>query len=201
MANAENTIYSPSGDVLYHYKFGDPQYLQLGIGFALSETSIGAQAQKIACRPENTIFLASKKQIASGAKFELLSSTASGDGEIFYRVVSNRVVADASVKEILLVSKLKNERELVLKNGDNAGIKYVSDLNDLLLNCAENKWTIIGTAYYDSALQIAHLSVSSPAWAEFNATSPIALLHSIACNKQFAGIGVLVTPKTATLRL
>ena len=33
---------------------------------------------------------------------------------------------------MLLVSKLKNERELLLKNGGDTEIEYVSDLNDLL---------------------------------------------------------------------
>jgi hypothetical protein len=200
MAAADQTIYGPSGDVLYHYKYADPQYLQLGLGFALSETSIGAQTQKLVCRAENALFLASKKQIASGAKFESLSTMVNGEGEMFYRIVQNRNVSD-SIKEILVLQKLKEEREMVLKNGTDAGFKFAYELDDFLLSCSESKSTIIGTSYYKNSLELAHISVSGPAWFEFKEFSPIALLRNIVCNKQFAGIGIQFTFENRSFKI
>ena len=88
VALAEKTVYSKSGDVLYHFKWGDPRYLNLAIGFALTETSIGARARKsLHVMKRIRLFLASKRQLSLNQKFDSLASTVSGDGDIFYRII------------------------------------------------------------------------------------------------------------------
>ena len=66
---AENTVYNRLGEVVYHYKWGDPQYLNLAIGFAVPDDLISASAKKLACREENALLLASKQQLSSNIKF------------------------------------------------------------------------------------------------------------------------------------
>ena len=168
-AYAENTIYGRSGEVLYHYKWGDPRYLNLSIGFPLAETSIGAAAQKLACREENPLLLASKQQLSSSSKFESLSSTVNGEGEIFYRAVPRSQGADADVKESLLLFKMKNEQEIQV-NGKSVGAKYFNELNHFMLKCTENKSAILEIGFYDSSLNLIHMALRNVNWTEFGPT-------------------------------
>ena len=83
MATAEDSIFDKSGNLLYHYKWADPQYLNLSIGITLAPGSVGLTARNIACHAEIATPLISKGQLAE-MKFTSLSSTPSGDGEIFF---------------------------------------------------------------------------------------------------------------------
>ena len=49
MATAEDSIFDKSGNLLYHFKWADPQYLNLSIGIALAPGSVGSSGRNIAC--------------------------------------------------------------------------------------------------------------------------------------------------------
>ena len=83
MAIAESSIFDKSGNLLYHFKWADPQYLNLAIGITLPSGSVGLTARNIACHAEFATPLISKSQLAE-MKFTSLSSTVSGDGELFF---------------------------------------------------------------------------------------------------------------------
>ena len=75
MAIAETSIFDKSGNLLYHFKWADPQYLNLAIGVTLGPGSVGLTARNIACHAEFATPLISKGQLAE-MKFTSLSSTA-----------------------------------------------------------------------------------------------------------------------------
>jgi Caspase domain len=82
MAVAESSIFDKSGSLLFHYKWADPQYLNLAIGTTFIPSSIASTARNIVCHEEFATPLISKGQLAE-MKFRSLASTVSGDGEIF----------------------------------------------------------------------------------------------------------------------
>ena len=82
MAIAEDSIFDKTGNLLFHFKWGDPQYLNLAIGVTFAPGSVASSGRNIACHRELGTPLISKDQLAE-MKFTLLSSTPSGDAEIF----------------------------------------------------------------------------------------------------------------------
>ena len=83
MAGAEQSVFNGSGDLLFHYKWADPQYLNLAIGGKIVPGSVGYKARNIARNERNRTPIVTKKQVGV-MKFASLSSTVAGDGEIFY---------------------------------------------------------------------------------------------------------------------
>ena len=49
MATSEDSIFDNSGKLLYHFRWGDPQYLNLSIGMMLQPGAVGLTAKNIAC--------------------------------------------------------------------------------------------------------------------------------------------------------
>ena len=83
MATAETSIFDKSGNILFHYKWGDPQYLNFAIGVMLGPGTVGLTGKNLLCHTELATPLISKRQLAE-MKFTSLSSTSSGDGEMFF---------------------------------------------------------------------------------------------------------------------
>jgi hypothetical protein len=52
LAMAETTIYGKSGETLHHYKWADPEYLNLSIGISISPGSVAATARNFLCNDE-----------------------------------------------------------------------------------------------------------------------------------------------------
>lgn len=88
MATSEQTIFKGTGEALFHYKWADPEYLNLSLGQALPPGSVGSNARYMACHEEIGLPLVTKKQITD-MKFISLSSTSNGDGDIFYEIHQN----------------------------------------------------------------------------------------------------------------
>ena len=79
---SEETIFDKTMTVLYHYKFGDPRYLNLSIGLSLSAGSVGDAIRILACNEGNSILSVGKDRL-SLMNFKSLSSTVAGDGDLF----------------------------------------------------------------------------------------------------------------------
>ena len=110
MAIAENSIFDKSGNLLFHYKWADPQYLNLAIGTTLGPGSVGSTARNIVCHEEFATPLISKRQLAE-MKFTSLSSTAAGDGEIFFGPSqTSQNVQDQ--KEIVVIIRNNSDRNV-----------------------------------------------------------------------------------------
>ena len=82
-AIAERAIYNKSGEVLSHYKWDDPEKLDLSIGGQINAGSIYSMTQYLMCDEQLRTPLLTPQQIAD-MKLSHLSSTPTGDGEIFY---------------------------------------------------------------------------------------------------------------------
>ena len=81
---AERTVISTAGEILYHYKWADPHFLDLSlVGSAIPPGTVAATAENILCHEELRTPLIKKRQLAS-MNFLSLASTANGDGDMFY---------------------------------------------------------------------------------------------------------------------
>jgi hypothetical protein len=141
MRISEISIFDKQGNALYHYKWADPQYLNLSIGVTLGPGSIGLSAKNIACREEAAIPVISKGQLAE-MKFSSLSSTVSGDGEIFFGTSpTSQNVPDQ--KEIIFIIR-SNADHNVLPEGVSIPDPpaFRTEVEHVLLKCNENKFAI-----------------------------------------------------------
>jgi hypothetical protein len=110
MAVAESSIFDKSGSLLYHYKWADPQYLNLTIGQKLIPGSIASVAKNIVCHEEFATPMISKHQLAE-MKFTSLSSTVTGDGEILFGPSqTSQNVQDQ--REIVLIIRNNSDRNV-----------------------------------------------------------------------------------------
>ena len=112
VALAEVDIFNQSGKLIYHYKWADPQYVNLSIGISLSRGSVGLTARNIACHGETAIPLVSKRQLEE-MKFRLLSSMVLGDGDIFFSLNGG----DQQSKDLTFIIRSNADRSVQLPPG------------------------------------------------------------------------------------
>ena len=200
MAIAESSIFDNSGNLLFHYKWADPQYLNLSIGITLVPGSVGLVARNIACHAELATPLISKGQLKE-MKFASLFSTASGDGEIFFGPSqTSQNVQDQ--KEIVVI--LRNNEDRNVNDFYPKGISipdppnFRTEVDHVLLKCNENKFLIDKTEFWSAANELVRVQAIDRGlpfdFSEFKEFSPYATLQQIVCGKSYGGIGIVVTP-------
>jgi hypothetical protein len=206
MAISEQSIFNKSGEVLYHYKWADPQFLNLSIGGTLATGSVGSTARKIVCDEQLGTPLISKKQIAE-AKFNSLSSTATGDGEIFY-VLSPNGQGAQSERQLLFIVKLASDHSIKDVLPQNVSIpdppNYRIEVNHMMLNCDENRFAFDRVEHWNASHELVRLQAIDPEaikFAEFQKFSPVATLQEIVCGKGYAGVGIRWGSDNGSLRV
>jgi uncharacterized caspase-like protein len=196
MAIAEDSIFNKSGDLLYHYKWGLPQYLNLSIGVTLATGSVGAVARNVVCHDEVSTPLVTKKQIAA-MKFNSLSSTVNGDGELFYGPAqSDRKVQGQ--KDILFILRYNEDRNvkdfLPAETSIPDPPNFLTEVDHVLLKCDENKFATVKVELWNAANQLVRIQAINPEapayFSEFKELSPFASLQEIICEKGYAGLGL-----------
>lgn len=195
MAISEESLFDKSGKLLFHYKWADPQYLNLAIGTTLPPGSIGLLADKIACHDEIGTPLVSKEQIAA-MNFNSVASTAAGDGEIFYKELQgNKDVPNK--KELLFIIKYAADRNV--KDIFPAGVSmpdppnYRTEVDHTLLSCDENTFVTDKSEDWNASNELVRVGYTDPKTikaSEFNDISIFATLQQIVCHKSYGGLGI-----------
>ena len=195
MAIAEESAFAQSGKLLYHFKWADPRYLNLSIGTALPTGSVGLTGRYIACHEDIATPLVSKKQIAD-MKFDSLSSTSAGDGEIFYELTQTGPNVQGQ-KQVLMI--LRNDVDHNVKEflPQDTSIpdppNFRTEVDRVLFKCDENKFAIERTEFWNAANQLVRLQFLVPAaihFSDFQELSPFGTLQKIVCGKGYAGVGI-----------
>jgi uncharacterized caspase-like protein len=180
MAAAESKMVDPAGKVLYAYKWADPKFLDLSIGPRITPGSISATTQKIACDERLRTPLLAKKAVAK-MMFTSLSSTAAGDGEMFYVPIDKE--SSAGEREVIVISKFHNARGISLAGHEVPDVSpYVTEASRVRLDCRGSSMSAMKSEYYDSSNNLAYM-YSYPT--DINAVqpaSPLALLRRIVCD-------------------
>jgi Caspase domain/PDZ domain len=197
MATAEDSIFKETGELLYHYKWGDPKFLNISSrGTPLSPGSVGYTARTIVCDTRLGTPLVSKKQM-SGAYFTLLSSTVGGDGEIFYGT-AQKSQSDPNQMEVIM--SVKNFADHNVKEFFPANVSipdppnYRQEVDRLLIKCDAKKIAIVKTEFWNASNRIVRMFFPDPSvsvnFSEIQPTSPFDALQDIFCQRDYAGIGI-----------
>jgi uncharacterized caspase-like protein len=185
-AMAESRVIDPKGKPLYAYKWADPQYLDLAIGGSFTPGSIAALTQKIVCNEGLRTPLLRKQELAA-MKFSSLSSTISGDGDVFYAFAQNEVSAVGS-KEIKLIVRLHNDVEVSLSKRPVSDVpSYRTQVSHLSLDCTNDTMGLAKTEYYDANHDLVYFDTSGSEVKEIPNNSPVGLLRRIVCNANEVG--------------
>ena len=200
MATADSSIFDNSGKLISHYKWADPQYLNLSIGITLVPGAVGLTAKNIACHVEFATPLISKGQLAE-MKFTSLASTPSGDGEIFFGPSqTSQNVPDQ--KELVSIVRYNSDHNI--KDYFPQGVSipdppnFRTEVDHVLFKCSENKILIDKGEFWSVARELVRVVVLDRElpfnFSEIKEGTPFATLQEIVCGKSYGGIGVSVAP-------
>ncbi len=205
MATADDSIFDNSGKLLYHFRWGDPRYLNLSIGITLQPGSFGLIARNIACHVEFATPLISKNQLAE-MKFTSLSSAA--DGEIFFGISQpSQSVQDQ--KEVVALFQYNADRNVKEFLPEGTSIpdppNFRTEVDHVLLKCNDNKFLIDKSELWSAANELVRVQVLDRElpfnYSEFKELTPYATLQAIVCGKGYVGIGVSVTPDNGSIKV
>jgi hypothetical protein len=189
-AVAEGTLFNKSGEVLHHYKWADPQYLNLSIGTKLSAGSPALTARNITCHEENATPLVSKKELAE-FKFQSLSSTAAGDGEIFYKIIksANDVPNE---RQVLVIFKFYSDHSINDMLPQTFSIPepphYRTEIGHIVVKCDDNKLASYRFELWNVQHELVRMTVGDPAavnFTDFAKFSPFEVLQGIVCQHKY----------------
>jgi hypothetical protein len=196
VATSEESIFDKTMTALYHYKFGDPRYLNLSAGVSLSSGSVGGSIRNLVCN-EGMATPSVAKDRLSLMNFTSLSSTVVGDGDLFFEPLQD-FGDNSNEKKLLFVFQFYDERKIQLPIEPAAIANLVNlsnlpsyriQLDNVRLLCAEKKLASIKSEFYDASNKLVYmtardLTVNITDWIEIKdgAQSPLASLYRIFCN-------------------
>jgi TIR domain len=190
-AFAERTYYNKSGEVVFHYKWGDPETLDLSIGPGpINSGSVVSTAQHLLCDAQLRKPLLAPSEIAN-MKLSHLSSTPNGDGEVFYGPmmdISNPIYQ----KEMLFV--VKHHRDHMLRDLDpkqnvrGLSGSYRTLANLLQFDCTSRKLRAPKIDYFDqeNILVYTNAPMNDPPIVPAKGT-PFDKVMNMACGPSVAG--------------
>jgi hypothetical protein len=201
MALSETTVYNKSAEVLHHYKWADPEYLNLGIGTVIAPGSVAATGRYIACNDDLNTPLVGKKRFAE-MNFTSLSSTVAGDGEMFYAPNEREVGSDDEAEVILIIRGFK---DFTLKRADGSAPDHIpsyrTEVDRVTFKCSNTSSATSKSEYYDELNNLVfinnlvHLPASDSSttrqWSRYADYSPSATLRRILCGNDRGGPGCL----------
>jgi hypothetical protein len=186
-ALAEKSVVTKTGEVLYHYKWADPQFLNLSIGGMLPPGSVGDYLRINVCHDELRTPLIAKADLTP-SHFISLSSMKNGDGDIFYLPLTDEMREGNSVTPIVML-KLNDARAVVDELGQGAvldePLAYRYQVAKIKFDCTEHKASFLKFEFYDDTKRLVRISEADPskeiARNDVGETSPYGLLLRIAC--------------------
>jgi hypothetical protein len=205
-AVAEGTTFNKSGEVLHHYKWADPQYLNLSIGTKVPAGSMWSTARNIVCHEENAAPLVSKKELAE-LKFQSLSSTVAGDGEIFYKIINGANDVPNQI-HVLVILKFDSDRNVKDTLPQTVSIpeppNYRTEIDHIVVKCDDNKSATYRFELWNVQNELVRVTVVDSAavnFTDFVKFSPFATLQTIVCQHKYGGIGINVVVDNGSIRV
>lgn len=207
MATADDLIFDKSGNLLFHYKWADPEYLNLAVGVDLEPKSIGSVTATIVCSPEVGTPLVSKDQISS-MKFASLSSMTDGSGELFY-APADKGASAPNEKALLFILRNFQDRNLQSVLPPNVSVpnapNYRVEVDHVLIKCDENKYAIDKVENWNSSNELVRIGVNDSSvavtFSSFQDISAFATLQQIYCGKPYSGLGMLLTTENGAVKV
>jgi TPM domain/TIR domain len=182
MAVAKSTIFDSSGQSIYNYKWGDPEFIDLSIGTTAAPGSLAESLTALECDSELRKAYVQPQQL-SEMQYISLSKTMDGKGDVFYKPEN---LSATNVATALVI--LKETQELPLASFIPQSVKDSTDstfkfaVSRITLDCASRTITMPKTEYYSpsSALNYVVYSKKMPASA-IPGTGPLEALRQVMC--------------------
>lgn len=183
-AMSERTVYNKDGESTFHFKWGDPESLDLSIGGKVTQGSVISLAQRILCDEQTRAQLIAARQ-APDNDFSYLSSTADGDGDIFYGTPKAILNSPYEI-ELLVLVKLHYELSFAeLFPGQNVlglpttGFRVY--MQPLQLNCSARKIQTSSIERFDTMGYLMNLTPIIPAQQIEVKANPFVALLRVGC--------------------
>jgi hypothetical protein len=186
-ADSEDTILGSSNNILYHYKFSDPRYLDLSVAQTIAPGSVSSSFMRLVCSEKLSSPNISKAEL-SKMNFSSLSSTLSGDGDLFYKALPNN---SESEKQLLFIMHYFQDRLVALAPGISIPEvpSYRTEIDKVRLDCAENKVLAIKSEFYSMSGDLVYMTAGNPEmtnqkWIKIDIAqqSPLSSLYRVFCN-------------------
>jgi caspase domain-containing protein/PDZ domain-containing protein len=196
MALSEDSIFNAAGELLFHYKWGDPKYLKISTGgFEVQPGSVGHVARTIVCSEALSTPLVNKRQMAT-MDFITLSSMSDGNGEILYQP-PHKGQSDPTQLEIIMIFKNFVDRNVRDFFPEGVAIpdppNYREEVDLFSIRCDFNQFAITRTEHWDATNRLVRTQFVDPTRAklsEIKPNSPAAGIEEIYCQKGYAGVGI-----------
>jgi uncharacterized caspase-like protein len=185
-ADAERSWFGKSGEMLHHFKWADPEYLDMKIGAAVPVGSVLHTVRMIACNEPLSTPMVTKSQYAN-RKFKSLSSLPSGDGEMFYDFDPNNQTSKTKEVVLLIINNADQDVSKFLPSGFSIPkpLPYRTEVSRVVLKCDKDEFVITKTEFWSASSEMVRLAVLDPekqvSFSEFRAVSPFATLQKIVC--------------------
>jgi hypothetical protein len=145
--------------------------------------TIASAARNILCQDQPPTPMVSKKELAT-RKLKSLSSTVSGDGEIFYRPIQDDS-SDKNQRGVLIEFRMKENKQLKFPPPLSDGLTYRNELDLMSFRCDAPKFSIRKSEFYDASNNFVYVTSADfskdISWSEFKEASPYASLQRIVC--------------------
>ena len=183
-ALSEKTVYDKEGKPNFHFKWGDPESLDLSVGGKVVPNTVISMAQRILCDGRMRAELISNRQPPE-KDFSHLSSTAAGDGDIFYGppiAISNLPYQ----AELLALVKFHDEHRFTdLYPGQHVlGLpttRFRAYVQPMKLNCSTRQIEISDIEYFDSNGNLLSFTAFIPAQQIDVKVNPFVDLLKVGC--------------------
>jgi hypothetical protein len=190
---AERTVYSESGEIIFHYKFGDPEKMNLSAASWINPNTVLWSAATLLCDEQLSTPLLSKNQVAkqiSEMKLSFLMPSPNGDGSVLYgpiRTVSNR---DYQFEGLMIFNQSYDHSASELLSGNNIiglPLTFRVAAQTVQAFCKDTKARAAKIEYYDAEgnLMAALVPVLDPL--QPNPASPFEAFINVACGLSVAG--------------
>jgi hypothetical protein len=180
---AERTVYSSAGEIIFHFKYAEPESLDMSNGLTISPGTILVLAQRLLCDEKLRSLLLSRAQF-SNIHLSYLANSADGDGDVFYgpiKPTSN----PAYPFEVLLVIKKTGDhdfaKEFPGQNIRGRPSSFHTFAETLQMNCTERKIFVAALEYYDRDDNLVYLAPQIQPMLNYNKASLFENLLDIVC--------------------
>src|SRR5262249_11337343 len=147
-------------DLLWRYKFADPNLLELTDEYKIVPGSIFATLQTLACHNEMRTPLIDRDELTTGTS---VASTGSGDGEIFYIPYVPLQIGERATKQdwkgVVVVTRYNQDHKAtdrpgVYKKFPRAAPIFRTSVSLELFNCATSQVFFGKLEAYDASRQL-----------------------------------------------
>jgi hypothetical protein len=162
--STERTIYNNAGEIIFHFKSGEPESADLSNGTAIPAGSVLALAQHVLCDEQLRALLHSKAQL-NNVQLSYLANAPDGDGNVLYGPIKKTSNPTFPI-EVLFVDKKNGDHGLanVFPGQNVRGLppSYRAVVQNVQINCVDRKILVPALRYYDGGDNLIYLATQSP---------------------------------------